>query len=107
MLACLLSNALFAAVLALVVWGIGRWFRPAPATLHVLWLVVLFKLLSPFGLIYPLPLPIDVGQSPASASAAGLPDPNDDAEETFFFGTLAGDPSAAGPTSELQARWAG
>src|SRR5262249_38251546 len=53
------------------------------------------------------PLPIDVGQSPASASAAGLPDPNDDAEETFFFGTLAGDPSAAGPTSELQARWAG
>jgi beta-lactamase regulating signal transducer with metallopeptidase domain len=104
MLACLLSNALFAAVLAVVVWGIGRWLRPAPATLHVLWLVVLFKLLSPFGLIYPLPLPIDVGQSSASVNAAGVPDAIDDAEETFFFATLAADSSIAGPAWDGQER---
>jgi beta-lactamase regulating signal transducer with metallopeptidase domain len=103
MLACLLSNALFAAVLAVVVWGIGRWLRPAPATLHVLWLVVLFKLLSPFGLIYPLPLPIDVGQS-ASVNAAGVPDATEDAEETFFFATLAADSPIAGPAWDGQER---
>jgi beta-lactamase regulating signal transducer with metallopeptidase domain len=106
MLACLLSNALFAAVLALVVWAIGRWLRPAPATLHVLWLVVLFKLLSPFGLIYPLPLPIDVGQSSASVNTAPVPDAID-VEETFFLAHLSVDSSIAGPTWERQERPAG
>jgi beta-lactamase regulating signal transducer with metallopeptidase domain len=107
MLACLLSNALFAAALAVVVWGIGHWLRPAPATLHVLWLVVLFKLLSPFGLIYPLPLPIDVGQSSASVNAAGVLDATENAEETFFFATLAADSSIAGPAWDGQERLTG
>jgi len=52
----LVTNTLVAGVLALLVMGVGRWLRPAPAAMHVLWLFVLLKLVLP-----PLfEVPIDV-----------------------------------------------
>ena len=41
-----LSNAAFAGVAALLVWGFSRLYRK-PALIHALWLVVLLKLLTP------------------------------------------------------------
>jgi beta-lactamase regulating signal transducer with metallopeptidase domain len=90
MLSCLLSNALFAALLAVVVWAIGRWLRPAPATLHALWLVVVLKLLSPFGLIYPLTLPINMGTSQPATVVPTPPAPTEvEVEETLFLADAA------------------
>jgi beta-lactamase regulating signal transducer with metallopeptidase domain len=57
-LALLLANAVLAAVLALIVLALCALGRPSPAARHALWLVVLVKLLSPFGLIWSVPLPL-------------------------------------------------
>ena len=55
----LYSNALGAAVLAVIA-GVLIWtFRPGPAVRHALWLVVLVKLVSPTGLWVSVPLPIE------------------------------------------------
>jgi beta-lactamase regulating signal transducer with metallopeptidase domain len=51
MLAWLMQNALAATILAIIVAIACRLFRPHPAICHVLWLVVLLKLIMP-----PLPL---------------------------------------------------
>ena len=96
MLSCLLANTLLAAGAALLVCAIARWGRPAPAALHALWVVVLLKLLSPFGLVYPLALgfeapteaPIQARASePARLAAVDL----EVAEETFFFAAVPED----------------
>lgn len=42
----LLSNAVVATVLALLVLGVA-WFRPRPAVVHALWLIVLVKFVTP------------------------------------------------------------
>ena len=47
MIAWMLQNAVVAAVLALLVWGICHWRRLGPAARHGLWLLVLIKLLMP------------------------------------------------------------
>lgn len=47
MLEFVLSQSLGAAVLAGLVWLTVRWFRPRPAVAHLLWLVVLAKLVTP------------------------------------------------------------
>lgn len=53
----LVANTAVAAALAVVVLGIGRWLRPAPAIMHGLWLVVMLKLVTP-----PLfEVPVDLG----------------------------------------------
>jgi len=43
----LLANSTVALTLALLVAATGRWLRPAPAVMHVLWLFVLLKLVTP------------------------------------------------------------
>ena len=65
----LLSNALTAAVMAIVVLAVGRISRP-PALTHSLWLVVMLKLVTPP--LVPVPLPVAnifsaIGSSPAVA----------------------------------------
>jgi beta-lactamase regulating signal transducer with metallopeptidase domain len=46
MLSWLVSNVLLALVLALAAWSVQRWFR-RPALAHVLWVLVLVKLVTP------------------------------------------------------------
>jgi beta-lactamase regulating signal transducer with metallopeptidase domain len=46
MLSWLVSNVLLALVLALAAWSVQRWFR-LPALAHVLWVLVLVKLVTP------------------------------------------------------------
>jgi len=55
MLWWLAQNTLIAAILALAVSVACRWFRFSPAVRHALWLVVLFKLITPPLACYPLP----------------------------------------------------
>ncbi len=43
----LLVNTLIASALAVLVLAIGRWLRPAPAVMHVLWVFVVLKLVTP------------------------------------------------------------
>lgn len=59
MLELLLGNTVAAAVLALVVFLFCRLVRPGPATRHALWFLVVFKLLSPLGLLWKAPLPFE------------------------------------------------
>src|SRR5262245_5323031 len=98
MLSCLLANTLLAAVAAAFVLAIARWGRPVPATLHALWLVVLLKLLSPFGLVYPLPLGFETGAEKPTAPAprqvepVPLPTAQFEIDEEFFIAALADEP---------------
>lgn len=61
MLHMALSNALFAGVAALLVWGFSRLCRK-PALIHALWLVVLLKLLTPP--IWNLPIHVAIHAKP-------------------------------------------
>ncbi|MFI5454480.1 MAG: M56 family metallopeptidase [Isosphaerales bacterium] len=63
----MLSNALAATVLAVVVAGLG-WACRRPALIHGLWLVVMIKLVTPP--VVPVLLPIAVGVVPAGTRAA-------------------------------------
>ena len=73
MIPWLLSNALTAAALALLA-GLIIWAaRPGPAVRHALWLVVLFKLVSPGGFVWSVPLPFDAPQ--VAVSSSPKPDP--------------------------------
>src|SRR4029453_3808623 len=51
----MLSNAVVAALLALVALAVGRWCR-SPAVRHAAWLIVLFKLVTPP--LFSVPLPV-------------------------------------------------
>ncbi|HVK07314.1 MAG TPA: M56 family metallopeptidase, partial [Gemmataceae bacterium] len=69
----LYSNALGAAVLAVIAAVLIWTFRPGPAVRHALWLVVLVKLVSPTGLWVSVPLPVE---SPVAEDAVvTLPQP--------------------------------
>ena len=75
MIPWLLSNALTATVLAvlagLIIWAA----RPGPAVRHALWLVVLFKLVSPSGLVWSVPLPFAVPDVVANTPVPVTPTP--------------------------------
>jgi len=61
----LLANTWVALLLATLVLLVGRFVRPAPAVMHVLWLFVLMKLVTP-----PLfEVPIGFDWSPAATPA--------------------------------------
>jgi WD40 repeat protein/beta-lactamase regulating signal transducer with metallopeptidase domain len=67
-----LSNAIVAGGLAVLVWSIGLVYR-RPAVLHVLWLLVLIKLVTPPLIALPLSVGwvrIDAGATPSSAALA-------------------------------------
>jgi len=66
----MLSNALAATVLAVLVAGLGRACR-RPALIHGLWLVVMLKLITPP--FVPVFLPVIDGVVPASTLAAEIP----------------------------------
>jgi beta-lactamase regulating signal transducer with metallopeptidase domain len=78
MIATLLGNTVMAALLAAAVLLIGRLAQLSPATRHALWLIVVVKLLSPLGLLWSAPLPIEepsllrtiVTASPQTVAAA-------------------------------------
>src|SRR5688572_10199920 len=62
LLQIILSNTLFAAILALAALAISRTFR-RPALAHALWLLVLLKLITPP--LFNIPLPIIPADQPA------------------------------------------
>ena len=86
----LVSNAVAAAVLAVVVTVWIRLVRPNPAVRHALWLLVLVKLLSPAGFVWEVPLPFGF-ELPAVAPAARPP--------------TATRPAAVEPDVQLVAVW--
>jgi beta-lactamase regulating signal transducer with metallopeptidase domain len=63
-----LTNAVLATFLALAVAGVARWCR-RPALVHVLWLLVLLKLVTPPLVIVPIAWPADAATRPAAAEA--------------------------------------
>src|SRR5262245_45462871 len=72
LLTWMLQNTIAAACLALVVAATCRAFRLSPAVRHGLWLVVLFKLITPPIFDVPVPLPVlsaVPGRPPAEAPA--------------------------------------
>ena len=77
----LIVHSVVAAMLAVVVAAANRCFRLAPAARHLLWLIVLIKLLTPPVLYWPWPLP-GFGTAPAApvlplaeASSPPVPSP--------------------------------
>ena len=64
-----LSNALGAAVLALVAAGVARLLR-RPATTHVLWVTVLLKLVTPP--LFTIPVHLAQGRSPAQRAGPAI-----------------------------------
>jgi beta-lactamase regulating signal transducer with metallopeptidase domain len=84
-----LSNALAAALLALVVWAIARLWKSA-ALRHALWLLVLVKLVTPPLLPVPISLPWSLPASQPTAepvsneSAAANSQSNDEANRKPF-----------------------
>ncbi|WP_020475084.1 M56 family metallopeptidase [Zavarzinella formosa] len=56
MIAWLLANTLTAALFAALVWTVIRFGRPAPGVRHALWLIVLFKLVSPVEFLWSVPV---------------------------------------------------
>ena len=62
----LLANSIVAAILSIAVLLIARWWRPAPAIVHGLWLMVVLKLVTP-----PLfEVPLDLSWLPPMHSVA-------------------------------------
>ncbi|HZN37638.1 MAG TPA: M56 family metallopeptidase [Planctomycetota bacterium] len=107
----LVANTLVAGVLALLVMGVGRWLRPAPAAMHVLWLFVLLKLVLP-----PLfEVPIDVSWLRAETAvepvvvpweaSAGLVDEAQPQTPALPAAALAPDPFTLGEV--LLSAWGG
>ena len=64
----LIENSLIAAVMALVVWLICRYGKPSPALAHVLWVLVLVKLVCPPVLHWSVPI-----SEPAALAALNPP----------------------------------
>src|SRR5262245_41278817 len=72
-----LTNALVAALLAVAAYGLGRWLK-RPALTHVLWVLVLIKLLTPP--VFPVPVgwridPAIFGEGSTVATSVPLPAP--------------------------------
>jgi beta-lactamase regulating signal transducer with metallopeptidase domain len=67
-----LSNAAVASLLAVGAWGLGRVVR-RPAVAHVLWLLVLLKLLTPP--LWPVQLDWPAGDAPPATSSPGMAAP--------------------------------
>jgi beta-lactamase regulating signal transducer with metallopeptidase domain len=67
-----LSNAVVASFLALLALVVGSVCR-RPAVVHGLWLLVLLKLVTPPLVRVPVPWPVSVDSSHATASRAGFP----------------------------------
>jgi beta-lactamase regulating signal transducer with metallopeptidase domain len=76
MLEILVGNTLVAAALAIVVFLLCRASRPSPAVRHALWLVVVVKLLSPTGLLWSVPLPLETPSLLENTQADAVPDVN-------------------------------
>src|SRR6185437_15467 len=80
-----LSNAAFAGVAALLVWGFSRLCRK-PALIHALWLVVLLKLLTPP--IWNLPIHLAIRDKPhpqpltVAIETKVNPDPSSDLQKS-------------------------
>src|SRR5713101_1637670 len=70
MLLWLLQNTVLAALLAVGVAVVCRVARPNPAVRHILWLVVLVRLLMPPGLHWPWTLPDPFNRRDASSAIA-------------------------------------
>lgn len=85
----LIANTFAAAALALLVIGVGRWLRPAPAVMHGLWLVVMLKLITPPLFTIPLPQTWSQDATPRTATASA---PTADAATSAPTGPL---PTAA------------
>src|SRR5467141_1810017 len=60
----LLVHTAFVALLAALALALGRWRRLPPAAQHLLWLVVLVKLLTPPVLVWPWALPTPFSPAP-------------------------------------------
>src|SRR5947209_10598714 len=75
MLLWLLQNTVLAALLAVGVAVFCRLARPNPAVRHILWLVVLARLLMPPGLHWPWSLPDPLEAKPPAVAAVVLPEP--------------------------------
>ncbi|HEX6812911.1 MAG TPA: M56 family metallopeptidase [Planctomycetota bacterium] len=83
----LVANSLVACLLALLVMAVGRFLRPAPAAMHVLWLFVLLKLATPplfevpvdvswlrgERVVEPAVVPLDLGAAPADVVLPAVP----------------------------------
>lgn len=90
----LLANSIAAAVLSVLVLLIARWWRPAPAVMHGLWLVVVLKLVTP-----PLfEVPLNLSWLPSMASRA-----NPDFADQAFVPALTPTTAAIVATTPLQA----
>jgi len=73
-----LMNALFAAILAVLVAGLALLFRRRPALVHALWVLVLVKFLVPS--VFPIEIPCwraspGQSESPVPAGAQQNPEP--------------------------------
>src|SRR5258707_14652364 len=74
MLLWLLQNPVLAALLAVGVAVLCRFARPNPAVRHVLWLLVLARLLMPPGLHWPWALPVSVARHDAPIAMVTAPE---------------------------------
>src|SRR5262245_11933822 len=79
----LLLHTIVVALLAALAMALGRWRRLSPAARHLLWLVVLVKLLTPPVLVWPWALPTPFGSPtlPDSPRAIVAEVAHEDAEE--------------------------
>ena len=68
MLAWLLSNGILALALTCFLLGLSRFVRLSPATWHALWVIVLFKLISPVGLGWEVPISFGENEVPAKVA---------------------------------------
>jgi beta-lactamase regulating signal transducer with metallopeptidase domain len=85
MIDSLLSNCFFAAILTLIVVAAGRWFRPSPATMHALWLLVMIKLISPIGLWWNVPLVSEPQSEMVQVKSREMPIPDITSVEVAYL----------------------
>ena len=71
MLAWLLSNGILALALTCFLLALSRFVRLSPATWHALWVIVLFKLISPLGLGWEVPISFGESEVPAQVAEVG------------------------------------
>lgn len=67
----LVVNSLTAVALTLLTLAIDRWGKPAPAVMHVLWLFVLLKLVTPP--LFEVPIDVSWASEPAAVRTVVLP----------------------------------
>src|SRR5262245_58992499 len=78
----ILSNALVATVLAVIVAGLGRAYR-RPALIHSLWLVVLVKLVTPPVVPVSMPVPrFASAEAPTLPAGPEAAEPHDESDAT-------------------------